>query len=89
MDCPGAEGRQRAPAAVNDPTTWFQPRMVGIKASATALLPTDRARSARLRIGICLEPRNAVEDEAVARAASLAAGPTRAFVLGAACCGNH
>jgi hypothetical protein len=39
---------------VSDPTTWFQPRMVGIKASATALLPTD---ALDFELVSCLEPR--------------------------------
>jgi 2-(1,2-epoxy-1,2-dihydrophenyl)acetyl-CoA isomerase len=62
--------------------TWFLPRMVGMR-RAQELFLLNRRLSAQeaLEFGLVsrLAPRDAVETEAAALAATLAAGPTRAF----------
>ena len=61
--------------------TWFLPRMVGVRQATT--LPAQPSLTAQeaLEIGLVsrLAPNDAVEVEALALAATLAAGPTRAY----------
>jgi 2-(1,2-epoxy-1,2-dihydrophenyl)acetyl-CoA isomerase len=62
--------------------TWFLPRMVGMR-RAQELFLLNRRLTAQEALGFGLvsrlAPSDAVEGEAVALAAKLAAGPTRAF----------
>src|ERR1700730_2036838 len=62
--------------------TWFLPRMVGMRRARTLFLLNRRLTAQEaLEFGLVsrLVPSDAVESEAAALAATLAAGPTRAF----------
>ena len=62
--------------------TWFLPRMVGMRRAQELFLLNRRLTAQEaLEFGLVsrLAPSNAVETEAAALAATLAAGPTRAF----------
>src|SRR6266851_925299 len=62
--------------------TWFLPRMVGMRQAQELLLLNRRLTAQEaLKFGLVsrLAPSDAVESEAAALAATLAAGPTRAY----------